>query len=179
MNPQPFSQPVQDSVPKVDDAVAVGEDLEFQRKWWRFESGAWMVFALLLVLAVAGVFGRGPAARASLHTANGAMKISYDRIQRTGTPSMLRIQLDQTTIERSQIHLFISESVARELGAQRVIPQPLSTAVGDGGYTYTFPANVMPAEIELALEPPGPGRFLFKVSTANGNTLEGHVVVLP
>lgn len=44
-----FSEPIEDSVSKVDDAIAVGEDLNFQRRWWRFERAIWVAFALILV----------------------------------------------------------------------------------------------------------------------------------
>jgi hypothetical protein len=39
-----FSQPVEQSVSKVNDEVEVGEDLDFQRKWWRFENSVWIIF---------------------------------------------------------------------------------------------------------------------------------------
>ena len=39
-----FSKPIADSVAKVDGEVAVGEDLEFQRKWWKFERATWIFF---------------------------------------------------------------------------------------------------------------------------------------
>ena len=60
----PFSKPVEDTVPKVDDTIAVGEDLEFQRKWWRFERVAWIIFALFVLADVLGLFGRGYLANA-------------------------------------------------------------------------------------------------------------------
>src|ERR1700679_3032394 len=58
-----LSKPIDDSVAKVDGEVAVGEDLEFQRKWWKFERAVWLVFTLILVLTLAGAFGRGPRAK--------------------------------------------------------------------------------------------------------------------
>ncbi len=45
-----FSQPVEESVSKVNDEIAVGEDLDFQRKWWRFEKFVWILFSLIIVL---------------------------------------------------------------------------------------------------------------------------------
>jgi len=50
------TEPVQDSVSKVNDELAVGSDLEFQRRWWKFERGVWIFFILLIVLDVLGVF---------------------------------------------------------------------------------------------------------------------------
>lgn len=179
MSDLPFTSPVEDSVPKVDDEIAVGEDIEFQRKWWRFERYVWMFFTALIVLALAGVLGRGPVAKAHMQSPDNAIRVAYDRIQRTGTPSVLRIEVDRPAIQNGAIHLYVSESITRELGAQRVVPQPQSTVTGDGGYTYTFPASAPPAVIELALEPSGPGRFPFKVSVPGGDELNGHIVVLP
>lgn len=71
------TQSVGDSVPKVDDEIAVGEDLDFQRKWWRFERRVWIAFTALIILALAGVFGRGPFAKASIHSGDGSMSLSY------------------------------------------------------------------------------------------------------
>jgi hypothetical protein len=51
-----FTKPVQDSVAKVNDEVAVGEDLDFQRKWWRFENAAWVFFTLIIILDLGGLF---------------------------------------------------------------------------------------------------------------------------
>jgi hypothetical protein len=48
----------------VNDEITVGEDLQFQRKWWVFERVIWILFSLILVLDIAGVFGRGPVAKA-------------------------------------------------------------------------------------------------------------------
>ena len=53
-----------DEVPKVDNAVAVGEDLEFQERWWTFERVIWSFFALILLADMLGAFGRGWLAKA-------------------------------------------------------------------------------------------------------------------
>ncbi len=53
------TRPVEDTVPKVDNEVAVGEDLPFQRKWWKFENAVWIVFSIVILLDLLGVFGRG------------------------------------------------------------------------------------------------------------------------
>ena len=50
----PATSPVEDSVPKINEEVAVGEDLAFQRKWWIFERSLWVFFALLLVATAEG-----------------------------------------------------------------------------------------------------------------------------
>ena len=174
-----FSKPVEDSIARVNDEIAVGEDLDFQRKWWRFENAAWVVFALIIVLDLAGLFGRGPIARAERHSTDGTIDVKYERIERTDSPSILSIRFGQPAIQDGKINLYVSESLVKGLGTQRVIPAPQSTLVGDGGLTYTFPASRPPASVDLALEPTGPGIYDFTIGVVGGQPIHAKVFVVP
>ncbi len=174
-----LTKPVEDSVAKVNDEVAVGEDLEFQRKWWRFENAAWIIFTLIIVLDLCGLFGRGPLAKAERRAGDGTIDVKYERIERTNSPSIMTIQFGPSAIKEGEIRLYVSDSLVKPLGTQRVIPAPQSTLIGDGGLTYTFPASKPPASVDLALQPSGPGIFDFTVGVANGEPVHGRVVVVP
>ncbi len=168
-----------DSVSKVDDEVSVGEDLEFQRKWWRFENGTWWFFGLILLLDMAGAFGRGPLAKAERRAADGSIDVKYERIERTGTPSFLSIAFGPAAVHDNQVKLFISESVVKELGTQRVVPAPLATQIGDGGLLYTFPASQRSPVVELGLQPSSPGRFHFFMQVPGSAPINAGVTVVP
>jgi hypothetical protein len=172
-------RPVEDTVPKVDNEIAVGEDLEFQRKWWRFERIIWIFFTIVVVLDLLGAFGRGWLAHAHMQSPDGDIDVHYERIERTGTPSMMRVQFRQSAIQNGKLMLYVSESFVRELGARRIIPQPLSSAVGQGGITYTFPANVQPASVVFALQPAGPGVFPFVLRQPGKPAMQAKVFVVP
>ncbi len=172
-----FSKPVEDSVPKINDEVAVGEDLGFQRKWWKFETFMWWVIALVLVLNFAGFLGRGPVAHATL--SSDAMLVKYERVERTGTPSILEVQFQPNTLGKKKVKLHVSQSVVNELGAQRVIPSPLDTAVGGGGLTYTFSAEEAPGSVQFALQPSKPGIFHFTLEVPGSPPIAARVVVMP
>ena len=174
-----FSKPVEDTVSKVNGEVAVGEDLEFQRKWWRFERAVWIVFSLLILLDLTGAFGKGPLAHANRRASDGSINVKYERIERTGTPSIFRMDFGPSAIRDGKIMLFVNETVVKELGAQRIIPAPLSTEIGEGGLTYTFPASTLPASIELALQPSGPGRHHFTVGVRGSEQVSGDIIVVP
>src|ERR1700721_4299350 len=105
---KPFSKTVEDSVAKVNDEVAVGEDLDFQRKWWRFENAAWVIFALIIVLDLAGLFGRGPIAKAERRSADSAIDVKYERIERTDSPSIMTINFGPSAITDGKIQLYVS-----------------------------------------------------------------------
>jgi hypothetical protein len=179
MTTKPYSNPLEDSVAKVNDEVAVGEDLDFQRKWWRFENAAWVVFTLIIVLDLAGLFGRGPIAKAERRSPDGGIDVKYERIERTESPSILTIQFAQSAIQNGKIRLYVSNSLVKELGAQRIIPAPQETVIGEGGLTYTFLASEPPASVDLALQPSGPGIYKFTVGVAGGQPVVAKVVVVP
>jgi hypothetical protein len=174
-----FAKPVEDSIARVNDEVAVGEDLDFQRKWWRFENFIWMLFTVIIVLDLAGLFGRGPIAKAERRSADGTIDVKYERIERTDSPSMLEIHFAQSAINNGKINIYVSESLVKELGAQRVIPAPRESAVGYGGLTYTFAATRAPATVSLALEPAGPGIYDFTIGVVGAQPVHAQVVVVP
>ena len=172
-----FEKPVEDSVPKINDEVAVGEDLDFQRRWWKFEAAMWWVIAFILLLNFIGVFGRGPVAHASLH--NDALAIKYERVERAGTPAILHVQFSPAAIGKGEVKLYVSQSIVDELGAQRVIPAPSDTAVGAGGLTYTFTAGEAPGAVEFALEPAKAGIYHFTIGIPGSAPLSARIIVVP
>jgi hypothetical protein len=179
MATKPVNEPVHDSVAKINNEVAVGEDLDFQRKWWRFENAAWVFFTLIIVLDLAGLFGRGPIAKAERRTADGTIDVKYERIERTDSPSIMTIAFGPSAIQDGKIQLYISNSLVKSLGTQRVVPAPGDTVIGEGGLTYTFPATKPPASVDLALQPSGPGIYDFTINVVGADPVHAKIVVVP
>jgi len=173
------SAPLTDSVAKINSEVAVGEDLAFQRRWWRFERVVWLFFVIVILLDLAGLFGRGPLAKAEMHSADGSIKVSYERIERTGTPSMLVVTLERSAFVDGVATLQVNDNVIGPLGAQRVIPQPASTVVGGGGLTYTFPGHDPPAQVRVELQPAGAGIYEIAINLLGQPPLKANVWVMP
>lgn len=174
-----FSEPIQDSVPKVDDAVAVGEDLEFQRKWWRFERVIWVIFLLILAADVLGVFGRGFLSKAELRTPDQSLFVKYERTERASTPSILTVHFGPAAIHEGKVQLLVSQSLIRKLGNQRISPQPSASVLTSTGILYTFPIASAPAIVEFALEPSFPGIQSFSMQVPGSAPVQAKVVVVP
>lgn len=173
-----FQKPVEDSVQKVNQEVAVGEDLDFQRVWWKFERVVWSLFLLIIAADIAGLFGRGPLSHA--HMENRSIRVKYERIARYGTPSMVSVAFQPSALQPDgKFHLFVSESLVNELGTERVIPSPESTVIGNGGLSYTFPATPGKATAQFALQPAKPGSSDFTVEVPGDAPLHAHVFVMP
>src|ERR1700691_1469379 len=176
---KPSTAPVTQSAPRVNNEIEVGEDLKFQRKWWRFENFAWILFTLIIVLDVGGLFGRGPIAKAERRTADGTIDVKYERIERTDSPSIMTIDFGPSAIQDGKIQLYVSNSLVKPLGTQRVIPAPQDTVIGEGGLTYTFPATKPPARVDLALQPSGPGIYDFPINVVGAQPVQAKIVVVP
>ena len=179
MPEEPFTSPVQDSVPKVDQQIAVGENLEFQRKWWRFERIVWSIFLLILVCDLLGLFGRGLLSKAKRVSADGSLTLDYERMERADTPSIMTLHFANDAIHDGRVQVFVSRGVIGPLGAQRISPQPLVSAIGKGGITYTFAATQGPGVVQIALKPSFPGPHTFSMRMAGGEPIEGSVFVFP
>ncbi len=172
------TKPVEDTISKVDD-IAVGSDLEFQRKWWRFTRVMWIVFTGIVIADLLGCFGRGPLANAHLRTTDGTMDVKYERIERFSTPSILRIRFGPNAIQDGKIQLWVSEGLVNSLGNQRVVPQPEASVIGQGGILYTFPAKTVPAEVAFGLEPTAPGIYELRMRVPGSQELNPRIFVMP
>jgi hypothetical protein len=171
--------PVTDSVPKVNDDLAVGADLKFQRRWWKLETVVWWLFGALVLLDIVGVFGRGPAANAERKAADSSITVKYERIERVGTPSKMTIQFGPETIHDGKVQLLVSQSLVEELGNQRVIPQPAVSQIGGSKILYTFPASVLPTQVQLGLEPAKVGRTDLSVQVPGCAEVKLDIFVMP
>jgi hypothetical protein len=176
---QPFRTPVLDSVPRVADEVAVGEDLNFQRKWWTFERIIWSFFVLILICDLLGVFGRGWLAKGKLSTPDHALTLDYERVERSATASIMTLHFGAAAVHDGKIQVFVNNEVIRSLGAQRMAPQPARSALTDGGVTYTFDAGSTPTIAEIALQPLFPGRHHILLQVPCSAPIKATIFVLP
>jgi len=173
--------PVRDErIPRVDDAVQVGEDLQFQERWWKFERVVWIFFLLVLVADALGAFGQGWLARSEDHRPGSGIDVWYDRVERAETSTVLRVQFRPEVVTDGKARLFVSDSVVKSLGAQRVSPQPESSAIGNGGITYTFPVDpVKPGDVQISMQPEAPEVARFTVQVPGREAVTKRVVVMP
>jgi hypothetical protein len=167
------------SVAGVNEEVELGEDLSFQRRWWRFERGAWSVIVLLLLCDVAGLFGRGPLANATRSSADGSLMVRYERIERARTPSLIKLELGPEALQSGVAQLFVSNSMVGDLGAERVIPQPERTTIGHNGLIYSFPAQSTPASVMIELRPRHIGVSRVDVGVPGHDSVHMSVFVFP
>jgi hypothetical protein len=177
--PEAAVHEIGDPVPKVDNEVAVGEDLQFQRRWWSFERIVMIVFFAMIALDLLGAFGRGVLARAHAPLSQGAADVKYERVERAGTPSILSIAFHEPAVRDGKVELWVDGALTKDLGTQRIIPQPATSTIDNDGIRYVFPVKSLPAGIQFALQPFHPGIYALHMRVEGRATDTFHIVVMP
>lgn len=179
MAQRPFESRVEDTVPKIAGDIAVGENLDFQRKWWRFERIIWYFFLLVLVADMLGLFGEGWLSKSVKRTHDGTLSLHYEWVERNSTPSVMTLDFGPAAVHDGHMQVYVSNTVVRSLGAERIAPQPASSAIGEGGITYTFPVRPGNMSMQIALMPTRPGEDTFEVRVPGSETIQASVFVVP
>ena len=174
-----MTRPVRDDDVSKGDEIAVGEDMEFQSRWWRFERFVWAFFTLVLIADLAGALGRGPLANAKGTAPDGSLTVKYERVERANSSSIVTVLPPPSAVHNGAVQLFVSETVLDRLGAQRVIPQPKDSVLGPGGVTYTFPASAQPTPIQIELKPSFIGLHHFTIGVPGSQPVQASAFVLP
>jgi len=127
--------------PQKVDGLEVGQDLEFQKKEWRAEMLGWILMALLLLGALAGLFGGGPISQATAGGEAEALTIDYHRFTRYQSPTQLLITASPNAVSEGTVRLEIEQDYINSFNVQNVLPEPDSVEVMSDTYIYTFTVN--------------------------------------
>lgn len=134
------------------------EDLEFQRRQWRVERVGWAVMVVIIVAALAGVFGAGGLVARATASA-GSTEVQYARFARYAAPTAIEVKVAAAANGRP-IRLRVSDRYLSAMNVRAITPPPASTAIADREHVFVFERSVSPAAatIRFDLEPAAMGR---------------------
>ena len=108
------------------------------------------------------------------------MNVTYERIERTGTPSVLTVRFGEAAIQEWRGPLVGERRwTLDELGNKQIAPQPATSIVGDSGLHYTFPATAQPAAAVFSLQPSAPGLYGLTLRLNGSRDLHFKILVMP
>jgi hypothetical protein len=141
--------------------LEINQDLDVQRKTWTVQRIGWGGMALIILTALAGVFGSGPLARTEVQDDSQTFRLSYDRFGR------YEGEVDQT--------YWTSHAV------EHMTPEPLLSRVGIGGFLYTFETHPpsTPAAIVFRLRPKYLGSLEGRIRVNDDGLLQFHQFMFP
>lgn len=145
-------------VSRIED-IEAGCDPAFERGWWRVQRICWVVFSILLLAGVAGLFGNGPLSRATAEPPGAELHVRYERLARRETPTILELHLDRPALASGQVRIRLNRELVQRLRIKDIIPAPLSTQPLAGGARFTFSTDptLDSATIVFIQDPTVPG----------------------
>ena len=162
-------------------SLDLDEDLHFQRRQWRWERIAWVAMGGLIAYSLAGGFGGGgPLSSTDAVTADGSVRVHYERFARQLTPNSVDITVRQPPDGRpAQIQL--SGDYLSSVTVKSAVPQPDTSFAAENGYLFAFKrlSGVVETKVELQLEPQKIGSVEGWLVVNNGERLAIKQFVFP
>ncbi|HKQ11989.1 MAG TPA: hypothetical protein VJT80_01060 [Steroidobacteraceae bacterium] len=124
-------------------------DHRFHRTEWRVQRIGWVLVALFLVLAFAGLFGNGPLSRA--HADNGAGRLEYQRFTRFGLSTDLVVT--PAASAHGVIRVEISSDYLEAFRVEHVTPEPAAVRLAGPNIIYEFASGTPGASISFHITP--------------------------
>lgn len=146
-------------------SLQVAADADFQRRDWRLQRVAWVVFAAILIVAVLGLFGSGPVSWAEERSSSGELVVRYERFSRKLGETSLNasIRPDPRT---ATVALVVSPGYLDANEIRSVTPAPTAVVFTSDGVRYEFAVDDRsgPVEVEFHVKPKDIGVQHFALS---------------
>lgn len=115
----------------------VDQDEVFERRSFTVQRAGWVLMAVIVAAAAAGLLGSGPLARATA-AAPGAFTIEYDRLTRYQSDQTLHIYLDPAVTRDREARVWIDREFLDSSKIQSVVPTPLRVEGEAQRLSYVF-----------------------------------------
>lgn len=120
------------------ETLEVHEDPEFQRREWIFQRVGWGAMALFVIAALLGLFGQGPLSTASFATADGAIRVEYDRFLHYHAQAELKIFVRADAADTNELRLWVDRDFLAGIELQSVTPEPERVEAGSDRHFFVF-----------------------------------------
>lgn len=138
-------------------SLQIDENLPGHRREWRVQRASWCVLALLLLMALAGVFGSGPLSHTQLQATDGALQARYDRFVPREEDTQFDVALRPAG---GQAQLTLAQQYLSKVQIEQVTPQPERQVVSGDGLTLVFTSRgEQPVNVRISLRPKEFGRL--------------------
>ena len=118
--------------------LEVHEDAEFQRREWIFQRVGWGAMAILVFAALLGLLGQGPLSSAGVATADGAIRVEYDRFLHYHAQAELKIFVRSDIADSNELRLWVDRDFLAGIELQSVTPEPERVEAGSDRHVFVF-----------------------------------------
>jgi hypothetical protein len=157
------------------------DDMSFQEKEWKAERvGRWAIL-LIILAALAGLFGWGPASKASNRGESQLVWVEYERFTRLKSPVILKVHMDRAPLIDGEASFWLDDEYLKNFRIHYIYPDPDSIEVGMSRVTYNF--KVGPEgrldEVLFHLEPETIGWFRGQIGVEDSDGASFSQLIYP
>lgn len=144
--------------------------LRFQEREWRLQRVWWTGMALLLVIAVLGLFSSGPLSETVTGGPEAGIEVKHERFVRNTGIATWTIYLQPQVVEDQKASMFISDEISQAMRVQGVTPTPSTETSTQAGLVYEWdvPNPESPPVIRLTFRPDALGLRAGEVRSGEG-----------
>lgn len=114
----------------------VDENMHFQEVSWTLQRVGWIGLALIVVLALTGLFSHGHFSNVVARQEGFPLTVSHERFQRMS--ALHRFDLSMSPGSEDEIRLTFNKAFSDLYEIDSIQPQPLRSNANDGGLILTF-----------------------------------------
>jgi hypothetical protein len=112
--------------------------LALQRSVWRVQRLAWALMVLVVLAALLGLTGSGPLSRKSVTSADGTVRVEYERFLRRGATTTLRIHSGPNRRGAAGFSVWVARPYLEDVTIQGIQPPPEGVQAGYDRVTWRF-----------------------------------------
>lgn len=132
--------------------LAESKHQTFQAWEWRWQRVGWILLAVLVIAALAGVLGDGPLSSTQLSSSDGALQASFDRFLHRSDPAVIVLRVSAEMRSKS-LRVHVGSAFLRRVRILRITPEPQSEIARQEGIDFLFESAGAPADITFHFEP--------------------------
>lgn len=148
-----------DNTRSLQDTVA---DEDFQKKEHAILCAGWVFMLLIIVAALAGLFGQGALSERELEA--GSLKMKYQYFLRHSTPTELKFSIKETATADQTVSLALDSRYLTDLKIDAITPRPEETLDPEGPiFHFKLSESRKPVQVTMHVQPQGFGFLHGKV----------------
>ena len=156
----------------------VHEDMTYQLKVWRFERWGWYALVAVMLLALLGVFSRGPLSAREAQSFDRKVTVHYEVFHRNGSTNPMKIVLGGR--ENSPVELELSGDFLDGFSIESMQPEPIKVVSAGQGIRLWLQTDAQgKATLYLTLRGDGLGGYSSRISVPGSSPVNLTQYILP
>lgn len=135
------------------------DEIDIQRREWAIQRALWVVLAIVVAAAAAGLVGTGPLSWTTAEASDGSVEVEYDRFLRYDAKSTMSVSISPDAVQGGKATLYLSRELVDQWKVEAVTPTPGTESSSEEWVIYEYDVlGETPPRIELHYRGGGLGR---------------------